>query len=117
MSNPLKPDLCEPQRIQRKRAKGWRMPENTVNVTRPGRWGNPYYVGLFRDYDAAHAVADFKKWLNGDFGARVWAGNPPTEADIREKLAGKNLACWCALDRPCHADVLLEIANTPEPPK
>lgn len=26
-------------------------------------------------------------------------------------LRGKNLACWCALDQPCHADVLLEVAN------
>lgn len=30
---------------------------------------------------------------------------------IRTELRGKNLACWCALDQPCHADVLLEIAN------
>ena len=30
---------------------------------------------------------------------------------VREELAGKDLACWCPLDQPCHADVLLEIAN------
>jgi hypothetical protein len=28
-------------------------------------------------------------------------------------LRGKNLACWCPLDQPCHADVLLELANAP----
>lgn len=30
---------------------------------------------------------------------------------LRRDLAGKDLACWCPLDRPCHADVLLELAN------
>jgi hypothetical protein len=30
-------------------------------------------------------------------------------------LRGKNLACWCPLDQPCHADVLLEIANRETP--
>lgn len=34
---------------------------------------------------------------------------------IRRELAGKNLACWCPLDQPCHADVLLELANRAEP--
>ena len=30
-------------------------------------------------------------------------------------LVGKDLACWCPLDQPCHADVLLEIANGGDP--
>lgn len=34
---------------------------------------------------------------------------------IREELRGKNLACWCPLDQPCHADVLLELANNSSP--
>lgn len=29
----------------------------------------------------------------------------------RMSLCGEHLACWCPLDQPCHADVLLEIAN------
>lgn len=99
------------ERIQRKRVKGWKMPPNTVSVCRPGRWGNPYYVGLFKDYDAAHAVADFKRWLAGDIGAKVWAGKPPRAEEIKNELAGKNLACWCSIGSPCHADVLFEIAN------
>ncbi len=28
-------------------------------------------------------------------------------------LRGKNLACWCEAGEPCHADVLIEIANRP----
>jgi len=27
------------------------------------------------------------------------------------QLRGKNLACWCDDKGPCHADVLLELAN------
>ncbi|HZL05925.1 MAG TPA: DUF4326 domain-containing protein, partial [Coriobacteriia bacterium] len=34
--------------------------------------------------------------------------------DVRAALAGRDLACWCPLTDPCHADVLLEIANAPE---
>ena len=31
--------------------------------------------------------------------------------ELRRELRGKNLAWWCPLDEPCHADVLLEVAN------
>jgi hypothetical protein len=106
-----------PERIQRKRVKGWKMPPNTVSVTRPGRWGNPYRASLFRDYTPTQQVNDFKRWIDGDVGARVWAGPPPTCEEIREHLAGKNLARFCRLDQPCHADVLLELATSPQNPE
>jgi hypothetical protein len=95
-----------PERIQRKRVKGWKMPPNTVSVTRPGRWGNPYKAGDPMDgfphikIDAAEAVKLFRHRMP-DF----------TREAARRELAGKNLACWCHLDQPCHADVLLELAN------
>lgn len=103
-----------PVRIRRSRAKGWRMPENTVYVGRRSRWGNPFKVGesvhrgpLFsgRDEivrDNAHAVQMYKAWLFTQRQAR----------ELVSPLRGKNLACWCALDKPCHADVLLEWANS-----
>jgi hypothetical protein len=40
------------------------------------------------------------------------ASDFPCIADIQRELRGKNLACWCPLDQPCHADVLLRLANT-----
>lgn len=46
-------------------------------------------------------------WLQ-DFARRV--GGHPAEM-IRSLLRGKDLVCWCPLDHPCHADVLLELAN------
>lgn len=95
------------------------MPPNTVYVGRPTKWGNPFHVGLircgcrsvgecphntFRCESPAEAVAAFRVWAERWTNARGLLGN------ISE-LRGKNLACWCPLDQPCHADVLLDIAN------
>lgn len=93
--------MIAPRRIQRKRTKGWKMPPNTVSVARPGLWGNPYSV---EEYGREEAIRLFRERLTvhcPDMGARA-----------RRVLRGYNLACFCPLDVPCHADVLLEIANS-----
>lgn len=100
-----------PQRIQRKRTPGWRMPPNTIYVGRPTPMGNPVRAGIWRGYTAADAVRDFRLWIEGDLSKRTF-GRPPTMEEIKA-LRGFNLCCWCALNKPCHADVLLEIANAP----
>ncbi len=106
-----------PQRIQRKRTKGWRMPDNTVSVCRPGKWGTPFSVKAaieagYSEADApAMAVHAFQEWLRGnpDFGGyRHLRDHIIMNVD---SLRGKNLACFCPLDQPCHADVLLRMAN------
>jgi hypothetical protein len=113
--------MTAPVRIQRKRTKGWRMPANTVYVGRGasahgrscGRFGNPLRPGMWNGYSATDAVRDYRQWINREPGVRSFDGafgKPPSAAEI-ETLRGKNLACWCELDQPCHADVLLEIAN------
>jgi len=101
--------MNKPQRIQRKRTKGWRMPPNTVCVTRPGVFGNPF------GGDREEAVRAYRAWLAGEPTGHLYAALFPEE---REKvlqrlpeLRGKNLACFCNFDGPCHADVLLELAN------
>lgn len=95
-----------PERIQRKRSKGWRMPEGVVYVGRPTVWGNPYAVIPGRR-DAAEAVHRFAVWFAElpDWRRHTYSIRAQIE------LAGRDLACWCPLDEPCHADVLLEIAN------
>jgi hypothetical protein len=133
--------MSEPKRIQRKRTKGWRMPEGAVYVGRPTRWGNPVRVsggirlgnrptvGACVATQAVehyrHLVVDRASFHATDNGGGFWhvTANPvndrgdqvPTEREIRETLAGRDLACWCPLDQPCHADVLLELANRPTP--
>lgn len=97
-----------PKRIQRKRTKGWRMPEGAVYVGRPTKWGNPYRVG--RNMPASACVRFYREWLEG----KRHNANRPSDADIAS-LRGKDLACFCPLDQPCHADVLLELANQAAP--
>lgn len=113
-----------PQRIQRKRTKGWRMPEGAVSVCRPSIWGNPFTIADcreagFRGTDAelaARCVGAFDAWIDTPFWRTNWDG-PESEAarkrilDNLPSLRGKDLACWCAPDQPCHADVLLRLAN------
>lgn len=98
-----------PKRIQRKRTAGWKMPPNTVCVTRPSRWGNPFYVAKkpkpgdpgFHCLTAAEAVRNYERLI----------AEPVTRHFIRKALRGNNLACFCKLSEPCHADILLKIAN------
>ncbi len=78
------------------------MPPNTIYVGRPGKWGDPFDWSI---YGKANAAQMFREHIGHP--------NSPLKfepADI-ESLRGKNLSCWCGLDEPCHADVLLEIAN------
>lgn len=139
--------MGEPRRVQLSRKKGWRMPENTVKVTRPGKWGNPFnfkasdYCWLALSYGCRGdrlgrqeaSVKAFREWIapgkdqltvlyerqvsfgNGKkrfpVSPKVEVGRAPTIAEIQAELRGKNLACWCKEGEPCHALVLLEIAN------
>jgi hypothetical protein len=91
-----------PVRIQLQRKKGWRKPTGAVVVARPSRWGNPFRVGV--DGTQSECVALYRKAL--DTGDLRFEGS-----DVRRELAGKVLACWCRPGEPCHADVLLEMAN------
>jgi len=111
------PPLGSPRRIQRRRAKGWRMPENTVSVCRPGPWGNPFVVG--KHGTAARCVELYESLLAGFLCISV--DHECVKAQKRAvkhavehigELRGKNLACWCGVGKPCHADVLLRVANT-----
>ncbi len=99
------------KRIQRKRSKGWKMPSNTVYVGRPTKWGNMYKVGDQFPFDEqntmtqAEAVSLFEAEMQ----------TLKTIGSLEEYLAplrGKDLACWCKDGTPCHADVLLVLANT-----
>lgn len=92
-----------PKRIQRRRTKGWRMPEGAIYVGRPTRWGNPYRITGMSADARAQAVQNYRE------AVPAWPAE--TIADIRHHLGGRDLACWCPLDLACHADVLLDIAN------
>ncbi|MGB3413620.1 MAG: DUF4326 domain-containing protein [Microbacteriaceae bacterium] len=99
-----------PTRIQRKRTKGWRKPEGAVDVTRLSDWGNPFRVG-----DAFY-VGGARVWITQQLAVDLFKAfmkqlGPGIYQQIRDELGGKDLMCFCRLDQPCHADVLLKIAN------
>lgn len=115
-----------PTRVRLSRAKGWRMPPGTVKVDRTTVFGNPFAVS--KDLDAKGSVRLFSRFMglsqNKIMSACFDADGEPNPMGglqmiirrqvIRKRLPelhGKNLACWCALDQPCHADVLLRLAN------
>lgn len=153
-----------PERIQLKRARGFRLPPNTVIVARPSQWGNPFRYrdessGLVRfgpkheerfgrpwDYEGRISAdgTSHHMWFSKDDVVETyvrWATRAEivelyrltlieptpgmrmawpsaqgrflkvTVAEIRNELAGRNLACWCKAGDPCHADVLLDLAN------
>ena len=102
-----------PERIQRLRTKGWRMPADAVAVTRPGRFGNPWSVAKAREAGFTGTDAEVAALCVGMFRNGMRAGVPVCQPIIAAlpELRGKHLACWCAPDQPCHADVLLEMAN------
>jgi len=119
-----------PKRIQMTRQHPWRVDSpDAVIVSRPGPLGNPFRIGEWytpgatgpdphiylwgvseRVRDRAHAVDLFREWQHH---RRNYRYNPFSDAALGA-LAGRDLACWCPLDQPCHADVLLNLANRPE---
>ena len=121
-----------PRRIQRRRTKGWRMPEGAIYVGRPTRWGNPWTPGMALDLrmivppsapDRDELGAAWRL-VQINLGAcielyrsaltRSELVEPPldfTIADAQRELIGRDLVCWCPLDQLCHADILLELAN------
>lgn len=109
--------MTKPVRLRLSRRKGFDLQALSratnglpaVNVARPSKWGNPYKVGAIDRrtggrLDGATAVERYTD-------AIMLGAVPATEEDAVIDLRGKNLACWCAPDAPCHADVLLELAN------
>lgn len=97
-----------PQRIQRKRTRGFKAPEDAVYVGRPTKWGNPFFVPDARSKNLPQlreeAVRKYEQALRENL-------LDVTPDDARRELRGKDLMCWCPLDQACHADVLLEVAN------
>ena len=114
----------KPMRLQRKRTKGFHLESpnglGIVYVGRPSRWGNPYKVGdiyyqtdmswkypkKMRVRNAQDAVYQYEKWI-----MEIMYTDPGRYKEMIVPLSGKNLSCFCPLDQPCHADVLLKLAS------
>lgn len=116
--------MAEPKRIQRKRTKGWRMPEGAVYVGRPSRWGNPIRVTpervaptnygerrlMYRVHGspldrtggpAYNGLTTARYFAAQGFKWDLWNGRYgdtyPSIEEIQEYLAGRDLVCWCPI--------------------
>lgn len=104
---------CTPRRLQHRRTAGARLPAGAVLVTRSSRWGNPFAVS---EHGRAEALRLYRDWITTGTD-RIPAGKAGRFLDPARcraelhTLRGCDLACSCPLDLPCHADVLLELAN------
>lgn len=118
------------KRIQRKRTKGWKMPENAKYVGRPTKWGNPlklvgdmiyinaswrrkildpwvyFKQGTIEDVVKYYDLLLNGEWLGDNEDMRYW--NIELHKLPINELKGKDLACFCSLSCACHADVLLK---------
>lgn len=97
------------RRVQMSRQHPWRAQfPDAVRVDRSTRWGNPFTV---EEYGSrAAAVAAYRAALLAGRLPGIGKHPPVTVADVRAELAGRDLACWCPPDQPCHVDVLLDVA-------
>ena len=129
------------RRIKRERTKGWRQPEGAVFVGFRTVWGNPFKIGepsgfgfndggdetpMIAAMTSEQVVSFYRDLVRGflcpemhphghhwmrEFKRRMNGGHPSEMAIAY--LRGRDLVCWCSLHDDCHADVLLELANTP----
>jgi hypothetical protein len=96
-----------PKRIQISPEKGWKMPPDTINISRPSKWGNPWRRRMSPD----EALNKYRLWLSGDVRCFWLAGPPPPVKELR----GKNVACRCGPHDKCHGDIILEFLCVPDP--
>lgn len=118
----------KPKGVQRKRTRGWKIPPHCKYVGRPGMYGNPFVVGV--NGTARECVAKYKRCLVA--AMKMQLVPPPIVIELLSTrahtvvwfyriakhladgdLRGYDLTCWCALDAPCHRNVLLDLANRP----
>ena len=99
---------AQPVRLQLSRRKGFDLQKlshrtnglEAVVVSRPSKWGSPF--PLKKESDRAKVIARYRAYLHS---------NAKLKKEARKELAGKNLACWCKPGLPCHAEILLRVAN------
>lgn len=121
--------MSDPKRIQLRRTKGWRKPDGAIVVARPTKWGNPFTIDSAIEHGWAStektaralAVEAFHDCLTRGEESAWWSATAANYfvrlIDELDHLRGCDLACWCPLiDEfgqrvPCHADVLLKLAN------
>lgn len=98
--------------IRHQQRRGQKLPPGVKSVARPSRWGNPYKLGNLMMFDRpgpqeprpatlAEVISEYEK-----LARKKLLQNPEWLDPLRDATG---IACYCPLDQPCHADVLIEI--------
>lgn len=114
--------MTHPVRIQRRRTKGFDLQTESrsvnglecVYVGRGTYFGNRFVVGTYANIKSEIGEETVK--IDNEIAVLLYKNHlkharEPFKRCVVEQLRGKNLTCWCTLDQPCHADILLEISN------
>lgn len=97
------------ERLRLSTKKGFKLPRGAVSVAHGTRWATPFGIGskvLFgpgKVETSKQAVDEYSRLLDAE---------PWRKVHVRKELRGKNLYCTCRPGEPCHADLLLQIANS-----
>lgn len=114
-----------PERIYWPKRNRARLPDSAVYVGRPTIYGNPFQATSAADARSAYESLLLPGattvslgpglWIARDAHAHSlhWAYRDFMRDEALPSLRGKSLACDCPAGVPCHADVLLDLANTP----
>ena len=79
------------------------VPVGAIAIVRPSIWGNPFKIT--KDMGRVEVIKKFESALvNGELRFSI--------DDVKSKLRGKNLACWCPVGESCHGDILIKYANS-----
>lgn len=110
-----------PQRLQRRRVRGWRLPEGAKIVDRTSHFGNPHTIADAIAEGFAYpqlAVVELHAaWLDGEgppvFVVKNRRFDRNWVLNHLHLLRGRDLVCPCEPGTPCHGDTLLQLANRP----
>lgn len=89
--------MCGRPRVLNARSCGKNLP-GAVYVGRPSQDGNPFSIGKHGDRE--EVLRKYIDWLHD---------NPTYVEEVRDRLKGKDLICWCVPDA-CHAEILRDLA-------
>jgi len=77
----------------------WKSNPNAIQVCRPSKYGNPFKIV---DYGLETCLQKYEEWLREHL---------TVDPEFLEPLRGKDLVCYCHLDKPCHADIILKLLS------
>jgi hypothetical protein len=74
----------------------WKKNSNAVYIGRPSKYGNPFKLS---DMPLGKCLGMYRLYLQAMLKVNPY---------FLDELKGKDLVCFCPLDKPCHGDIIIE---------